>query len=123
MNLVSIMQFGDKLEAELRDYEQLKKIGIAIPTLIAVDIKGERIVKEYIEGETIDEYVNQGKMQIDYIHQVEHMAKILKDWHLNIDYYPTNFVVANEKLFYIDYECNEYMEEWNFENWGKQYWT
>lgn len=114
--------FGDKLEAELRDYEQLKKIGIAIPTLIAVDQKGERIVKEYIEGETIDEYVNQGKMQIDYFHQVEHMAKILKDWNLNIDYYPTNFVVSNEKLFYIDYECNEYMEEWNFENWGKNYW-
>ncbi len=32
--------FGDKLEAELSDYEQLKKIGIAIPTLIAVDKKG-----------------------------------------------------------------------------------
>ena len=48
---------------------------------------------------------------------------------LNIDYFPTNFVVAKnpkvgtEELFYIDYECNDYMEEWNLENWGLKYWT
>ncbi len=24
---------------------------------------------------------------------------------------------------YIDYECNGYMEEWNFENWGIKYWS
>ena len=24
---------------------------------------------------------------------------------------------------YIDYECNDYMEEWNFENWGVRYWS
>lgn len=23
----------------------------------------------------------------------------------------------------IDYECNNYMEEWNFENWGIKYWS
>ena len=23
----------------------------------------------------------------------------------------------------IDYECNNYMDEWNFENWGIKYWS
>ena len=41
----------------------------------------------------------------------------------NIDYFPTNFVVNNGEIFYIDYECNDYMEEWNFENWGIKYWS
>ena len=41
----------------------------------------------------------------------------------NIDYFPTNFVVQEDKLYYIDYECNDYMEEWNFENWGIKYWS
>ena len=41
---------------------------------------------------------------------------------LNIDYYPTNFVVREGTLFYIDYECNSYMEQWDFEHWGIQYW-
>ena len=26
-------------------------------------------------------------------------------------------------IWYVDYECNEYMEEWNFENWGIKYWS
>ena len=42
---------------------------------------------------------------------------------LNIDYFPTNFVVQEKELYYIDYECNEYMEKWNFENWGIRYWS
>ena len=27
-------------------------------------------------------------------------------------------IVKDEKLYYIDYECNPYMEQWNFEKWG-----
>ena len=51
------------------------------------------------------------------------MAKIAFDAGINIDYFPTNFVVNNDHLYYIDYECNDYMEEWNFENWGIKYWS
>lgn len=33
--------------------------------------------------------------------------------------------IDNERILkeYIDYECNEYMEQWNFENWGIKYWS
>lgn len=41
----------------------------------------------------------------------------------NIDYFPTNFILQNGVLYYVDYECNDYMEEWNFENWGMKYWS
>ena len=51
------------------------------------------------------------------------MAELAKKANLNIDYYPTNFVVRDGLLYYIDYECNQYMSEWNFENWGMKYWT
>lgn len=42
---------------------------------------------------------------------------------IRLDYFPTNFVVQNGELYYIDFECNEYMDEWNFENWGAKYWS
>lgn len=29
----------------------------------------------------------------------------------------------NEEIYYVDFECNDYMEEWNFENWGVKYWS
>ena len=58
-----------------------------------------------------------------YIVQVKEMAAIVRSFGLNIDYFPTNFVVQNGVIFYIDYECNAYMDEWNFENWGIKYWS
>ena len=62
-------------------------------------------------------------MEGKYIDQVRKMAKMVYSAGLNIDYFPTNFVVQNDEIFYIDYECNMYMEEWNFENWGIKYWS
>ena len=35
-------QFGNKIEAEINDYNRLKKTGIKIPAMIDVDIENER---------------------------------------------------------------------------------
>ena len=90
--------FGNKIEAELRDYERLSQIGLMLPKLIYCD-------KE------------------DYLKQVMEMQKICRNNNLNIDWYPTNFIVQNGMLYYVDYECNQYMDEWSFENWGIKYWS
>ena len=119
----SYYQFGNKMESELRDYKRLKEIGIRMPKLLEFDMENERILKEYIEGDTIYELVCQDKMQECFMTQMQEMCKLLYAFGTNIDYFPTNFVVQNEELFYIDFECNNYMEEWNFENWGIKYWS
>lgn len=116
-------QFGNKIKAEISDYDRLKKIGIKIPDLIDVDIKNERILKEFIDGETIYELILQDKMRYAYVDQLHSMCVLLYAAHTNIDYFPTNFVVQNGEIYYIDFECNEYMDEWNFENWGIKYWS
>ena len=56
----SYYRFGDKLEAEIRDYKRLKEIGITIPEMLDVDREKERIVKEYIAGDTVFEMVRKG---------------------------------------------------------------
>ena len=114
--------FGNKLESELRDYETLRNVGILMPHLLAVDTPQERILKEYIDGETIADLVENGRMESVWLEQVQAMCRLLYPAGLNIDYYPTNFVPENGKLYYIDYECNAYMQEWDFEHWGIQYW-
>ena len=116
-------QFDNKIEAELRDYKKLTHLGLPMPRMLDVDIPNERILKEYIDGETIFDYVLQDKMQPEFIEQIKNMCAILYPANINIDYFPTNFVVQENKLYYIDYECNNYMEEWNFENWGIKYWS
>lgn len=116
-------QFGDKMQAELHDYERLRGIGIPMPQMLDVDIANERILKEYIPGDTIFELVKTDRMREEYVAQVKEMCRLLYPANTNIDYFPTNFIPHNGRLFYIDYECNHYMPEWNFENWGVQYWS
>ncbi|MEE1077567.1 MAG: hypothetical protein UIC64_00785 [Agathobacter sp.] len=116
-------QFGNKIEAEQRDYERLRKIGIKMPKMLDVDVEKERILKEYIEGDTIYDLVLQDKVKAIYLEQMKKMCNLLYPANTNIDYFPTNFVVNNDEIYYIDFECNDYMEEWNFENWGIKYWS
>lgn len=116
-------QFGNKIEAEQNDYERLSKIGIRIPVMYDIDIENERILKEYINGDTIFDLVLTDRMNDIYIEQVLDMCNLLYKAKTNIDYFPTNFVVQDEQIYYIDYECNDYMDEWNFQNWGIKYWS
>lgn len=115
--------FGNKIEAENNDYKRLLEAGIRIPEMIDIDIENERILKEYIEGDTIFDMVKDDVSVKPYMDQIHEMADKAKSAGLNIDYFPTNFVVQNGLIYYIDYECNEYMDEWNFENWGIKYWS
>ena len=116
-------RFGNKIEAEARDYERLRRAGIRIPEMLALDTETERIVKEYIEGETVFEYVRRGEPTEPYCRQAREMAAQAKAAGFNIDYFPTNFVVREGLLWYVDYECSDYSDEWNFENWGVRYWS
>ena len=119
----SYYQFGDKIQAEQTDYERLVKTGIPIPKMFAIDKEKEIIIKEYIEGPTIYDLVLSEQMKDDYLVQIREMCQKVYSFGLNIDYFPTNFVVQGGKIYYVDYECNEYMEQWNFENWGVKYWS
>ena len=114
--------FGNKIEAERFDYGRLIDANIRIPKMIDIDIENERIVKQYIDGPTIMMLVESGGMKDEYISQAREMAEMAKASGLNIDYYPTNFVVQDDLIYYIDYECNLYDDKWSFESWGISYW-
>lgn len=115
-------KFGNKIEAELRDYKRLAGIGIMLPMLLCCDIEEEIIIKEFIDGKTVVEIIKDKEFKKDYLKQVMEMQEICRNNNLNIDWYPTNFIIKDGTLFYIDYECNEYVDEWSFENWGSRYW-
>ena len=102
-------QFGNKIEAELRDYNHLQEIGIPMPRMLDVDTKAERIVKEYIAGETVYTLVLKDALPETCLRQVQAMCRLLYPAHTNIDYFPTNFILQGDTLYYIDYECNDYM--------------
>lgn len=116
-------QFGDKLAAELRDYETLKGLDIPLPALLGADRAAERLLKEYISGPTIYRLVLEGAVEPWHWEQVRAMSQRLRGAGLNIDWFHTNFIPHEGVLYYVDYECNEFMEQWSFEAWGAGYWA
>ena len=115
--------FGNKIEAERNDYQRLLAAGIRVPRMLEIDMERERIVKEFIDGATAAELAQAGKLTEEHIRQVREMAQLAMAAGLNIDYYPTNFIMQDDLLYYIDYECNPYEEQWSFERWGAKYWS
>ena len=116
-------QFGYKMASELNDYEKLIRLHNPMPKLLAADREKERLLKEYIPGETVYDLVREDRMEADFFRQMEEMCEKLYPANTNIDYFPTNFVVNSGKLYYVDYECNDYMQQWDFEHWGVNYWS
>lgn len=114
---------SNKLQSELRDYKILKSVGISMPNLLYHDDEKQFLVKEYIDGQTIAEIVGASSLKNVHVKQMFYMCKLLYAQNLNIDYFPPNFVVENDILYYVDFECNNYMEEWDFENWGIYFWA
>lgn len=115
--------FSNKILSEKNDYLKLLDADINIPKMIDIDIENEIIIKEYIEGKTIFELVRDDIGVINYLPIVLDMAEKAKSKGMNIDFFPTNFIAKDNELYYIDYECNDYHEEWNFNNWGIKYWS
>jgi len=116
-------QFGDKLQSELNDYQRLQAIGVPMPQMLDVDRENERILKEYIDGDTVYRLVAEDRLPDWCIPQMEALCTRLYAANTNIDYFPTNFIPRDGTLFYVDYECNNYMDAWNFANWGVKYWS
>lgn len=114
--------FGDKLASECHDYERLSALGVTMPELLAVDHAQERLLKAYIPGETMDRLVLRDEVPDAARRQLRAMCDLLYAADLNIDYFPTNFIFHLGRLYYIDYECNGYMAEWDYEHWGRKYW-
>ena len=115
--------FGDKLQSELDDYARLREVGVPIPEMLTADREHERILKQYIPGETVDRLILRGTLPDWCIPQMESLCQRLYAAGLNIDYFPTNFIPLDGTLYYVDYECNAYMPEWDFGHWGVQYWS
>lgn len=112
----------NKVETELESYKLLNGTGINIPAMIHYNIDKGYIIKEYIEGATATEKIIKNELDMDILLQLINYSRIARKNGINIDYFPNNFVISENTLYYIDYEHNIFDEAWSFENWGIYYW-
>ena len=77
--------FGNKIESENNDYKRLLNAGIRIPKMIDIDIENERIIKEYIDGDTIFDMVKNDISVEPYIEQIRKMADKAKQAGITVE--------------------------------------
>lgn len=112
----------NKLSLEIEAYKILSSCSLPIPSLIFSSESEGFLIKEYFEGPTVAEAVSRGELSSEIFTQIFEISKHLRLKNINIDYFPTNFVLCSGRLVYIDYELNRYSDEWGFEKWGIYYW-
>lgn len=121
---VPYYQFQDnKVKLEHKAYLRLKALGVPIPELLYYDTEKGYLIKEYIAGQVAHDVIADGQLQEEVISQLFTIAQMAEKAAINLDYYPSNFVIDGHQLCYIDYELNDYMPEWNLKNWGIFYWA
>lgn len=116
--------FSDnKTKLEVQAYKNLCKIGIPIPKLYEYDFKKDYLLKEFIDGKIATELIIKAQLSNKILIQLFEFSQKAKKHNLNLDFFPKNFVIIRNNLFYVDYEINPYIDEWNLQNWGLFYWA
>lgn len=117
--------FGDanKVMLEVNAYHLLVEMGITVPRLYDHDPERNYLLKQFIPGETAIHMIITDSVSDAILKQLFLMFYRVRAHNKNIDYFPTNFVVNDMKLYYIDYEVNTYSAQWDLVNWGLYYWA
>ncbi len=114
---------GNKVELEVKAYRILKDLELNVPDMLFSSVEENYLVKEYIDGDTAAQKISESGITDEHIDQLFTMSNLAEKSGYNLDYFPTNFLVSNDSLFYIDYEINEFDPKWSLINWGIYYWA
>lgn len=114
---------GNKVALEVNSYKVLNECGILIPELICFDEEKNYLIKSFIDGKCGHTWVAEGNDDDKIIEQLFSVYKKVKIKEINIDYFPANFVISHNLLYYIDFEINKYDYLWGLEEWGIYYWA
>jgi TP53 regulating kinase and related kinases len=111
-----------KVKDELSSYYKLLELGIQVPTLITYDEDEQYLIKSYVDGVNLTDLIKDNQIPIMIYHAFYLIIQNIESMGYTIDYFPTNFILNQGRLIYVDYEINPYEEDWNFENWGVHFW-
>lgn len=109
-----ILMFDYKTEAGdalMYSLTRIKSAGIKAPKLFWIDKKAGYAVREYLEGETVMEYIARENLPEDFYKQIflnEYLAKINK---MTLNYEPDKWLIVNGTLYYTLPQFINYNEE------------
>ena len=74
-----------------------------MPVMLETDVEMERILKGFMTVTRSIQLVLEDKMKLTISSNCIECNALLYAANTNIDYFPTNFVVHNEEIYYVDF--------------------
>lgn len=108
--------------ASLNNYQQLKKYGINIPKLVAIDKKNNILLFKYIDGELVSNLLAKEDLKdvvFDGIFLIYRFARFSK---IDLNYMPERYMFDGKELYYVGEEFFAANKDKNLENFGLRYW-
>lgn len=96
--LDSLLEDGDM---QIYCAKRLSTSGVNFPKIYKIDKKRELMLSEYIEGENLAQFLSSSDMPEKAFENLFINAYMAKRNHMTLDYLPENFIIQNDKLFYI----------------------
>ena len=102
--------------------KRIQKCGIPTPKIVANSKPEGILVREYFEGPNVFEEIAKGPLSDNYYKELFLIYRFCRFSQINLNYLPENFIMRNNKLYYISDDIYDYEVKHNLENWGIYYW-
>ncbi len=90
--------------------ERIFSSGVSSPKLRFIDKKSGYYVRDLVEGKKVIEYLGETDITEDQLQQLFNNAFLAKIKGITLDYSPDKWIIADERLIYIDTYCTKYDE-------------
>lgn len=111
-----------EVDKEVFSYNRLRVLEIKTPKLLGYNRELNIVIKEYLEGENILDLIKNVEIKKENFIELLQYSETINSDNLNIDYFPANFIIKDNSLYYVNYKVFPYSEELNLRNWGIYYW-
>ena len=110
----------DDVKVALKNYVKevkfLASCGLNVPKLMIIDKKSGFVLSQFIEGETVLDTLMKTELSEAHYRGIFALAYRCKLEKVSINFLPENFVLVNDKLYYLSTDYNKYSEQDNFVN-------
>ena len=107
--------FVDKLQT-------FKVCGVKTPKVYAYDKNQRIVVMEFIEGDTMDQYLSVADLTDGMYQKLFQTYWLAKQDKLYLDYRPENFVYSNDKFYYLAFDYKKFVNNDKFINQDIRLW-
>lgn len=121
MHTIREYKSKERYMEEVENIRLLNKMDINVPELEAVNENEKIIIREYLPGLSVCDLLMKGELDWSHLQLIRTMALRFEDCGLSLDYFPTNFIICENDVFYTGAKVYLKNDDNGFDNVGAKF--